>query len=164
MVQWVILGKLQYWIWNPHRISKIKRKKFKSVHKQGNWTFVVQWGIWGKVQYRIWNPHRIPKLKKKSFKSDHKQGNWNFVVQRVIWGKVQYRIWNPHQISKSKKKIIKNSVQKQQNYALKENAKIAMFKIDVRTSGIVYRVASLYCYRNNPWKFEVDRSILTCWN
>ena len=50
-----------------------------------------------------------------------------------IWGKVQYRIWNPHQISKSKKKKLFKSVQKQRNYALIKNAKIVMFKMDVRT-------------------------------
>ena len=32
------LRKVQYQIWNPHRISKSKKKKkFKSVHKHGNW-------------------------------------------------------------------------------------------------------------------------------
>ncbi len=28
VVQKVILGKLQYWIWNPHRISKSKKTKY----------------------------------------------------------------------------------------------------------------------------------------
>ena len=39
---------------------------FKSVHKQGNLTFVVQRVIWGKVQYQIWNLHQISKANKKN--------------------------------------------------------------------------------------------------
>ena len=43
------LGKVQYRILNPHQISKSKKKKlFKSVEKQRNWTFVVLTVIWGK--------------------------------------------------------------------------------------------------------------------
>ena len=43
------------------------------------------------------------------------------------------------------------------------------FKMDVRTSWYwLYSCFALHkvpnCYRNNPWKFEVDRSILTCRN
>ena len=38
-----------------------------------------------------------------------------------------------HQIYKSKKKILLKSVQKQRNYALIKNAKIVMFKMDLRT-------------------------------
>ncbi len=38
------------------RERTITIKFSSSVHKQGNWTFVVQKVIWGKAQYRIWNP------------------------------------------------------------------------------------------------------------
>ena len=66
MVQWVIWGKVQYWIWNPHRISKLKRKKNIQIGPYTrNLTFVVQRVICGKVQYRIWKPYRISKSKKK---------------------------------------------------------------------------------------------------
>ncbi len=45
----VISGKVQYRIWNSHQISKSNKKKlFKSVHKQGNWTFVVRERFEGK--------------------------------------------------------------------------------------------------------------------
>ena len=36
VVQRVILGKIQYRIWNAHQISKSKKKILKSVQKQGN--------------------------------------------------------------------------------------------------------------------------------
>ena len=37
VVQRVILGKLQYRIWNPNRIPKSEKKKLlKLIHKQGN--------------------------------------------------------------------------------------------------------------------------------
>ncbi len=38
---------------------KILKIWLESIHKQGNWTFVVQRVIWGKLQYWNWNPHWI---------------------------------------------------------------------------------------------------------
>ena len=85
VVQWVIWGKVQYRIWNPHRISK-SFKLFKSVHKQGNWTFVVQRVIWGKYNIGFgWNSHHISKSKKKKLlKLAKKQRNYALIKNAKI--------------------------------------------------------------------------------
>ena len=59
IVQRVIRGKVQYRIWNPHRISSNQ-----SINKKLD--FCGPDSHLGKVQYRIWNPHRISKSKKKN--------------------------------------------------------------------------------------------------
>ena len=45
-------------------------------------------------------------------------------------------------------------------------AKINMFKMDVRTFGYNYSVATLstFCIRNHNSEFDMDGSILTCPN
>ena len=58
------------------------------------------------------------------------------------------------------------TLRSERNYAFIKNAKIVMLKMDVRTSRYwLYSCFAFHkihnCYRNNPWKFEVDRSILT---
>ncbi len=58
MVQKVIWFKKQYWIWNPHQISKLKKENIKigpettklcyNLKQPGYWTFVVSESIEGK--------------------------------------------------------------------------------------------------------------------
>ncbi len=49
----------------------------------------------------------------------------------------QSTILDLESISKSKKKNLLKSVQKQRNYAIIKNAKIVMFKMDVRISVLI---------------------------
>ena len=50
----------KYWIWNPHRNSSQRKKVFKLVQKQRNWTVVVRTVICGKYNIEFWIPIRFP--------------------------------------------------------------------------------------------------------
>ncbi len=70
----------------PIKFPSQRRKKiFKSVHKKGNWTFVVKTVIWEKYDIRFEIPIEFSSQRTKElFKSVQKQRNWTFVVQTVI--------------------------------------------------------------------------------
>ena len=123
------LREVQFRIWNPHRISKWKKKKkFQIGPLIMKLDICGQRVIWGKVQYRIWNPNQISKSKKKNlFKSVQKQ-SWQSFRESTLSD-----LESQSNFQVEEKKLL-NSVKKQWNYALIKNAKIVMFKMDVRTS------------------------------
>ena len=126
--------------------SQRRKKILKSVKKQRNYARNNEIGLmwsgqsFGKVRYRI-----SKSKKKKLLKSVKKQRNyalinknakivmfnWTVVVRTVIWGKYNIGFWIPIKFPSQRKKNIEIS---QRNYALIKNAKIIMFKMDVRTS------------------------------
>ena len=125
VVQWVIWGKVQYWIWNPQRISKSMKKNYsyQSIDKEiRKLYFCGPESLLRKVQYRIWNPHQISKSKKKKNYSNQSRKNeimlpknvkivmfkWTFVVLTVIWGKYNIGFGIPIKFtSQRRRKIIK---------------------------------------------------------
>ncbi len=80
---------LKYRIWNPHRISKSKKKKIIQIGPETTkFDFCGLKSHLGKLQHRIENPNQNSKSKKKKlFKSVQKQRNWTVVVRTVILGK-----------------------------------------------------------------------------
>ena len=77
----MIYGKVQYWIWNPHRISKSKKKK-----KYSNRS------IEGKYNIGFAIPIEFPSQRKKNIQIGPETAKLDICGQRVICGKVQYRI------------------------------------------------------------------------
>ena len=104
----IIWGKLQYRIWNLHRISKSKKKLFKSVHKQEIGLLWSSESFEGKYDIGFGIPIESPSQRKKLFKSDHKQGNWTFMVQTVIWGKYNIEFGIPIKIPSQREKKYSN--------------------------------------------------------
>ena len=119
---------------NPHRISNSKKKNLsnRSINKKLDFCGPVS--HWRKVQYRIWNPHQISKSKKKKklFKLVHKQEIGLLWSSESFEGKYDIKFGIPIKFLSKKNKLLK-LIQKQRNYALIQNAKIVMFKIDLLT-------------------------------
>ena len=57
----------------PIEFSSQRKKIFKSVHKQGNWTFVVQTVIWGKYHIRFGIPIEFPSQRKKNYSNQSRK-------------------------------------------------------------------------------------------
>ena len=103
---------------SPSNFQVKEKKIFKSVHKQGNWTFVVQIVIYRKYNIGFWIPIKFSsQRRKKIFKSVQKQRNWTFVVLTVIWGKYNIGFWIPIKFPSQRKKLFK-WVHKQGNWTL----------------------------------------------
>ena len=144
MVQRVIWGKLQYRIWNPHRISKLNEKKYsnRSINKEIGllWfrqSFELNYNI------RYWISIKFPS-KKKIY------SNWSINKEiGLLWSRELFEestildLESPSNFHVKEKKLLK-SVQKERNYALIKNARIVMFKMDMGRSCTYYRVFLLF--------------------
>ena len=88
---------------------KERKKLFKSVQKQRNWTVVVRTVIWGKYNIGFWIPIKFSsQRRRKNIQIGPKTTKLDICGPDSHLGKVQYRILNPYQISKSKKKKYSN--------------------------------------------------------
>ena len=61
---------LQYWFWNPHQISKSKKKNIQIGPETRKLDFCDPDSHLGKEQYQIWNTHQISKSKRIFFYSN----------------------------------------------------------------------------------------------
>ena len=77
VVQWVIWGKVQYRIWNPHRISKSKKNKIIEI----GYALIKRAKI-----VMFWILIEFSSLRKKIFKSVHKQ------EIGLLWSSKSYEI------------------------------------------------------------------------
>ena len=93
---------------------KVKKKLFKQVHLQGNWTFVGQRVIWGKYNIGFGIPIKFPSQRKKLFKSVHKQEIGSLWSSESFEVKFNIGFGIPIEFPSQIKKVIK-SVHKQGN-------------------------------------------------
>ena len=119
VLQLVIWGKVQYRIWNPHWISKSKRKKIIQIGPETTKLDCCgQDSHLEKVQVRISNPHQISKSKKKkkySNRSINKEIGCLWSRQSFVESTMS-DFESPSNSQVKEKKLFK-SVQKQRNYA-----------------------------------------------
>ena len=100
--QWVIWDKLQYRIWNPHRIFYSNRSSNKEI---GLLWFRQSFGERIISDFESLSNFQA-KEEEKLFKSVQKQRNWTVLVRTVIWGKYKSDLESPLNFQVKEKKII----------------------------------------------------------
>ena len=135
MVQRVIKGKVPYRIWNPHRISKSKEKKYSNqsrnneIKKIGPFWSVSHLGESTISDLESPSNFQVREAKKYSNRSRNNE------IKEIgpLWSVSHLKestisdLESPSNFQVREKKVFQ-SVQKQRNYALIKNAKIVMFK------------------------------------